>query len=339
VFGGWTTCAHVETADGFDIVFDCGSGFRNCAADLQTKWGDRRGRELHIFGSHSHLDHTEGFEQAAVCFDPRNTIHIYGNRQFLGALDSNLGIFTRHVARERMGVQTPIFYAIMPAHFRATEIRGGDEPAERTPAACGPGAPVSVAVAPAPRAPAPPAPAPGEPGPDALAQRVHRLEEPIVLGATRVQAFEVFHPAPCLAYRVEHGGKAFVFCTDHELRRGREDDHPCQRASLEAEGRVQQHSAGADLLYRDGQYLREEYDGRKGIGKAGPAPRLDWGHSCLEDVVEIARGCAVKRALIGHHDPNREWAERNRLDVALRQDSAAGGTALELARAETVVDL
>ena len=151
--------------------------------------------------------------------------------------------------------------------------------------------------------------------------------------------FEVFHPAPCLAYRIEHGGKVFVFCTDHELRRGPDPDHPYQRASLEAERRVREHSAGADLLYRDGQYLRTEYDGLQGIGKAGPAPRLDWGHSCLEDVTDMARECGVKRALIGHHDPNREWPERNWLDGTLRRASAEAATKLELARAETVVDL
>ena len=41
VYGGWTTCVHVETAEGDDIVFDCGSGFRNCAKDLQNKWGKK----------------------------------------------------------------------------------------------------------------------------------------------------------------------------------------------------------------------------------------------------------------------------------------------------------
>ena len=131
----------------------------------------------------------------------------------------------------------------------------------------------------------------------------------------------------------------FVFCTDHELRRGPDPDHPCQRASLEAERRVREHSTGADLLYRDGQYLHHEYDGLQGIGKAGPAPRLDWGHSCLEDVTDMARECGVRRTLIGHHDPNREWSERNWLDGTLRRASADARTKLELARAETVVDL
>src|SRR5687768_5322687 len=33
VYGGWTTCVRIETADGHDIVLDLGSGFRNCARD------------------------------------------------------------------------------------------------------------------------------------------------------------------------------------------------------------------------------------------------------------------------------------------------------------------
>lgn len=87
VYGGWTTCVRIETGDGHDIVLDLGSGFRNCARDLQKAWGDRAQRHLSIFGTHSHDDHTEGFDQAAVCFDPRNTIRIYGNRQYLQAID------------------------------------------------------------------------------------------------------------------------------------------------------------------------------------------------------------------------------------------------------------
>ena len=73
VYGGWTTCFRIETADGNDIVFDCGSGFRICAGHIAGKWADLDERHLYIFGSHAHFDHTEGFDQAAVCFD-RGTI-------------------------------------------------------------------------------------------------------------------------------------------------------------------------------------------------------------------------------------------------------------------------
>ncbi len=46
VYGGWTTCLRIETGDGYDLVFDCGSGFRNCARDLQEKWDTRPERHL-----------------------------------------------------------------------------------------------------------------------------------------------------------------------------------------------------------------------------------------------------------------------------------------------------
>jgi ribonuclease BN (tRNA processing enzyme) len=206
-----------------------------------------------------------------------------------------------------LGMQTPVFYGIMPAKFQAIEIRAED------------------GAAPA--------------SPDALSHRVHPLGTPIVLGKTTIDAFEVFHPAPCLAYRFEHGGKTFVFCTDHELRHGTDEQHPRQRQSLAAEARVREFCADVDLLYRDGQYLRVEYDGIKGISNSGAVPRLDWGHSCMEDVRQMANKCGVKRTLIGHNDPNREWAELNWIDETLgRAPGSARGT-VELARAETVVNL
>lgn len=305
VYGGWTTCVRVETADGYDIVLDCGSGFRNCARDLQAKWADRPERHLHIFGSHSHLDHTEGFDQAAVCFDPRNHLHIYGNHRFLRALDYNLGIFSRHVARAAQGVQTPLHFGLMPAKFEALEI-----------------------VSPQPTK---------EPGP-ALGNTSVAVQTPIRLGQTTIIPFEVYHPAPCLAYRLEHGDRVFVFCTDHELRR---DPTPTAESlrSREAEDRLIHYSRDADLLYRDGQYLVAEYEGHKGIGDSRAVPRAGWGHSCIEDVVEMARLCRVRHTLIGHHDPNRTWSELNWLDESMARRSATEEFPIELARAETRFDL
>jgi phosphoribosyl 1,2-cyclic phosphodiesterase len=304
VYGGWTTCVHIETADGDDLVFDCGSGFRNCARDLQAKWGQRTERHLHLFGSHSHLDHTEGFDQAAVCFDPRNRLHIYGNEQFLRALDFNLGIFSHQVAASVQGVQTPIFYGVMPAKFEAHLLGPGSD----------------------------------DPGRPSLNAIPHSLADPIRLGETTITPFNVFHPAPCLAYRIEHGGRVFVFCTDHELWHG-DPGQASHALSRDAEARVVAHATGADLLYRDGQYLRAEYDGVMGIGGSGPVPRFGWGHSCIEDVIEMAAACGVKRTLIGHHDPNRDWSERNWLDESMLRRTGGSESQVEFARAETVIDL
>lgn len=323
IYGGWTTCLRIETADGFDIVLDCGSGFRVCAKDIVKKWEEsgngrcllstghrsvKDHRYLYIFGSHSHYDHTEGFDQAAVCFDPRNHIHVYANRQYLQALDQILGIFSHQVDFRLKGVQTPLSYELMPAHFHSCEIRDFQID-----------------------------PPPSED--DKLVNQYHDLNQCIQIGETTLQPFEVFHPSPCLAYRIERGGKVFVFCTDHELRRGPDPEHPLQMASLEAEKRLCQQSMDADVLYRDGQFLQIEYDGDLGIGSPYGVSRLGWGHSCIEDVLEMATRCQVKQTYIGHHDPNRDWSERNWLDETLQRKSEQTGLKFELARAETVIDL
>ncbi len=303
-YGGWTTCVHVETADGYDFVFDCGSGFRQCAEALQRKWGEQTDRHLYIFGSHSHSDHSEGFDQAAVCFDPRNTISVYGNAPFLRALDSYLGIFTRSVHTSERGLRSPLSYDLMPARFNGIEIL---------------------------------APNQRDTGNLLLGDAIV-AEETLEIGKTRITPFEVHHTSPCLAYRIEHGDRVFIFCTDHELRHG-EPDNPSVAASHAAEQRLRRYSVRADLLYRDGQYLRAEYDGLAGIGGSTPVSRAGWGHSCIEDVEQMAEECQIRRTCIGHHDPNREWADRNRIDEALAKNNEVRYSKVELARAECVVDL
>ncbi len=310
-YGGWTTCVHVETDDGADLVFDCGSGFRECARDLQEKWGDLADRDLHLFGSHSHRDHTEGLDQAAVCFDPRNHIRVYGNHQFLRAIDEHLGVFSRQSRGGARKLHTPVTYKLMPARFSSHLIQ-------------------------------PPATAGTEEPPAKFVGTIHGIEDPIAIGEVRVTPFALYHTTPCLGYCIESRGRRFVFATDHELRRpaanGNPDD-PQQRASEAAEATLVRFSTGADVLYRDGQYLHSEYDGEKGIGDAHPHPRRDWGHSCIEDVEAMARRCGVRHTLIGHHDPNREWTERRWIDQSLTRNAAPEGRRVELARAETLIEL
>lgn len=308
VYGGWTTCMHIETGDGYDIVIDCGSGFTKCARALEMKWGDAQNRQLYILGSHPHFDHIAGFDQASVCFDPRNTIHIYGNYQYLYALDNYLGIFSHFVRDEILALYTPISYSKMPAKFFGMEIRNSAE---------------SKTVENNPKMP----------------RTLHDVHEPIIIGQTRVTAFEVYHASPCLAYKIEHKGKKFIFCTDHELRHGPDPQDPRQIASNRAEKRLRVHATGADAVYRDGQFLRTEYDGLAGIGFTHPALRIDWGHSCIEDVKDMAYQCGIRRTYIGHHDPNREWAERNWIDEALARDCRDRREKVELARMGTVIDL
>ena len=308
IYGGWTSCFRIETADGNDIVFDCGSGFRLCAQDLERKWQGQgqQSRNLTIFGTHAHFDHTEGFDQADVCFNPKNHIHVYGNSSYLQALDRFLGVFSHQVDASGDGRPTPLTYELMAAQFEATEIRDLSSNSQQDPSI--------------------------------LTSQLHDLSEPVIIGNTRIQPFPVFHPDPCLAYRIEHNDKVFVYCTDHELRHGPNPQHPLQLASVEAEERLKRYADNVDVLYRDGQFLRAEYDGEKGIGNSAGARRRDWGHSCIEDIVDMAQQCNIKRTYIGHHDPSRPWSERVEIDAKLKS-YAESGTDIQLAKAETVIDL
>ncbi|MFT6408876.1 MAG: phosphoribosyl 1,2-cyclic phosphodiesterase [Arenicella sp.] len=305
-FGGWTTCFRLETSDGYDIVIDCGSGFRLCAQDLEQQWGDKEQRTLYILGTHAHFDHTEGFDQSNVCFDPRNHIHFFANRSYLTSLDRHLGIFSHQANRKDEGRPTPLNYEMMPASFESTEIR-------------------DIAIDGAEE--------------NTMVTQYHDVGEPIKIGKTTIQPFSVFHPDPCLAYRIEHNGKVFVFCTDHELRRGHDPDFSLQRESLEAEQRLIDHAMNADVLYRDGQFLRDEYDAKQALGGAVGVPRKDWGHSCVEDVVEMAIKAKVKRTYIGHHDPSRRWSQLMEIERGLAEQSASAEYHFELAKAETIIDL
>lgn len=306
VYGGWTSCFRIETSDGYDIVFDCGSGFRLCAQDLEKKWGDASERQLTIFGSHAHFDHTEGFDQSSVCFDSRNHIQVIANHSYLSSLDQYLGIFSRQADRNQSGRPTPLTYQLMPAKFESTEIRDLSKPSPES---------------------------------DPIVGQYHDLAQPIIIGKTSIQAFEVFHPDPCLAYRVEHNGKVFVYCTDHERRHGSDPSSALQVASDNAEKRLLEHAMNADIMYRDGQFLLAEYNAEKGLGNENLTSRKDWGHSCIEDVVALAEKAQVKNTYIGHHDPNRSWRELTEIDQMLGQLSLNSNLNFELAKAETVIDL
>jgi len=133
------------------------------------------------------------------------------------------------------------------------------------------------------------------------------------IGGTLITAKVLNHPGGVFGYRIESGGKTLVYATDNEPYRElltigeiRLDSPPPAGmkqgdASIDEritnyvrdlDDRIVQLSAGADLLIHDAQYTRQEYKSRIG-----------WGHSSVDDVVEIALKARVKRLMLFHHDP------------------------------------
>ena len=110
--------------------------------------------------------------------------------------------------------------------------------------------------------------------------RTPNVWEEFSLGEVSVKVMNGTHPGGVCVYRLEYAGKAMVFATDFE--------HHVPEKNKE----LIRFSEGADLLFFDGQYTKEEYEKCKGFG-----------HSTLEEGIAIAKEAKVKELWITHHDP------------------------------------
>jgi phosphoribosyl 1,2-cyclic phosphodiesterase len=81
--GGNTSCVEVRCGSEL-LVFDGGTGLRLLGKSLLP----RVPLTLHLFFSHVHWDHIQGFPFFAPAFIPGNTIHMYGGAQVAGHLES-----------------------------------------------------------------------------------------------------------------------------------------------------------------------------------------------------------------------------------------------------------
>src|SRR5690242_7684449 len=72
-YGGNTSCVHVTTDDGTELILDAGTGIRELG---QTMVGERR--RIDILLTHLHLDHIRGLMFFAPFFDPQAEITVWG---------------------------------------------------------------------------------------------------------------------------------------------------------------------------------------------------------------------------------------------------------------------
>jgi phosphoribosyl 1,2-cyclic phosphodiesterase len=111
-------------------------------------------------------------------------------------------------------------------------------------------------------------------------------EEGRQIGNFRVSAFPLHHPQGCSGYRIEANGASIVYASDHE------------HGNEEADARLRQHAANADILIYDAQYTAEDYPAHEG-----------WGHSTWMEAVRVARDAKVRQLVLFHHDPGRTDAQ------------------------------
>ncbi|NBC19149.1 MAG: MBL fold metallo-hydrolase [Bacteroidetes bacterium] len=94
------------------------------------------------------------------------------------------------------------------------------------------------------------------------------------------------HPGGAFGYCVRDGDRSFVFFPDNEL-------HPPEVPTTPHEAFVD-FCRGVDVLCHDAQYLDGDLPNKHG-----------WGHSCIEDVCDLAIAAEVGQLLLFHHDPER----------------------------------
>jgi phosphoribosyl 1,2-cyclic phosphodiesterase len=133
-------------------------------------------------------------------------------------------------------------------------------------------------------------------------------QEVMIGGGIKVTTKFVNHPVVCLAYRIEHNGKSFVYMTDHEPYRNlfadadEADREEGRKVAKEQTDAIIQFVKGADVLCIDAQYTFEEY-----------RTKVGWGHSSLDDSYALAQEGNVKEMVVFHHDPDRTDAELQRM--------------------------
>lgn len=106
------------------------------------------------------------------------------------------------------------------------------------------------------------------------------------LGDMAITPIPLSHPNQGTGYKFSEAGRTFVFLTDNELGHQHE-------GGLTYPDYLE-FSRGADLLIHDAEYRDAEYPKRRG-----------WGHSTIEQAVNLALDAGVRRLGLFHHNQDR----------------------------------
>jgi phosphoribosyl 1,2-cyclic phosphodiesterase len=151
----------------------------------------------------------------------------------------------------------------------------------------------------------------GEHFPVAAANIPARLEKPpftgdrVRIGSAVVSQVFLNHPGGCDGFRIDDSdGASLSYLTDNELA----PPGPLTTTLDQLADFVH----GSSLLIHDAQYLASDMPGK-----------LGWGHSTVDEVLELARLAEVRAVALHHHDP---WRTDDMLDQIAR-DAAAWASA------------
>jgi phosphoribosyl 1,2-cyclic phosphodiesterase len=130
---------------------------------------------------------------------------------------------------------------------------------------------------------------------DRLPARIERIfqgqpsqEGTLEIGSARVSRIALNHPGGASGYRIDDAdGSSLCYLTDNELvPPGAVTTPPAELARF---------ARGAGLIIHDAQYLPEDMPHKHG-----------WGHSLVDQVLELGRQAEARILALYHHDPDRD---------------------------------
>jgi ribonuclease BN (tRNA processing enzyme) len=158
----------------------------------------------------------------------------------------------------------------------------------------------------------------------------------LTLGGFQVETVQLNHPAITVGYRIEADGGAVTVYTDtarvREVRLGdgMGGPGPDEGFSREYLERLAHCARQADVLVHDTHFLEHEM-----------LERYHWGHSTVEDALEMARMAGVDQLVLFHHHPEHsDTVVDQKLALAhdlsrgepLKVEAAAEGRCLKVGR-------
>jgi phosphoribosyl 1,2-cyclic phosphodiesterase/ActR/RegA family two-component response regulator len=147
------------------------------------------------------------------------------------------------------------------------------------------------------------------------------------IGRVQLRAAFANHPGVCVSYRLNTRRGSVAYLPDHEpfhRTRGQSLQAGDPKASAVEFARVEddkivQFLRHADVLILDAQFDAEEY-----------AVHVGWGHSSVDDAVDIALRAQVKQLFLFHHDPAHDDAKIEQMVQHARRLVAKSGQVLEV---------